>query len=244
MTDNPRPPTIESLASVVAELAEQIFESLTTIGTALTRVWDEATANRRSTPRSTDLARLREPIAHELEQAGDLFDGAGVVIADGVLADRPRFLEWWQVHSADDPQRLDPELNPLSEYFYDYTQMDWYVIPRDERRRWVHGPYIDFACTDQYVCTFAVPVTTAPGQFLGIAGADVPVGAMQEVLLPRFRASGPALVLVNDEGRVLLATDPGLPPGSRTGRVGWTGTGVPIDALPWSLCRLEGTTAH
>ncbi|MET8800650.1 cache domain-containing protein [Nocardia sp. NPDC004568] len=241
MTDNPRPPTVESLASVVAELAEQIYSSLTTIGTTLTRVWDAA-GERRSAPRSTDLAPLREPIVGELERVGDLFDGAGVVIADRALADRPRFLEWWQMHPGPEPHRLDPELNPQSEYFYDYTQMDWYVIPRDERRRWVHGPYIDFACTDQYVCTFAVPVTTAPGQFLGIAGADVPVGAMQEILLPRFRASVAALVLVNDEGRVILATDPGLPPGSKTRSAGRIGSGVPIPTLPWSLCRLEDTT--
>ncbi|WP_157105831.1 cache domain-containing protein [Nocardia sienata] len=243
MTDKPRPPTVESLASVVAELAEQIFLPLTTIGNALTSVWNEVTGNRRSAPRSADLTSLREPITRELEQAGDLFDGAGVVIADGVLADRPRFLEWWQLHPAHEPHRLDPELNPQSEYFYDYTQMDWYVVPRDERHRWVHGPYIDFACTDQYVCTFAVPVVTAAGQFLGIAGADVPVGAMQEVLLPRFRASVHALVLVNAEGRVILATDPGLPPGSKTG-AGRTGIGVPIDALPWSLRRLENTAPH
>ncbi|WP_157107221.1 cache domain-containing protein [Nocardia grenadensis] len=244
MTDNPRPPTIESLASAVAELAEQIYLPLTTIGNALAHVWDEATRTRRAPPRSADLAPLREPITHELEEVGELFDGAGVVIADGALADRPRFLEWWQMQAGHGPQRLNPELSPQSEYFYDYTQMDWYLVPRDEGRRWVHGPYIDFACTDQYVCTFAVPVTTAPGQFLGIAGADVPVGAMQEVLLPRFRAAGLAVVLVNDEGRVILATDPGLPPGSRTGRVDWTGVGVPIDALPWSLCRLEGTSTH
>ncbi|WP_051165540.1 cache domain-containing protein [Nocardia testacea] len=243
MTDNPRPPTVESLASVVAELAEQIYSSLATIGAALTGVWEEATGRRRAAPRSTDLAALREPIVDELEQVGDLFDGAGVVIADGVLADRPRFLEWWQMHPEHRPHRLDPELNPQSEYFYDYTQMDWYVVPRDERHRWVHGPYIDFACTDQYVCTFAVPVT-AGGQFLGIAGADVPVGAMQEILLPRFRTSVSPLVLVNDEGRVILATDPGLPPGSKTRGAGRIGGGVPIDTLPWSLCRLEDTAPH
>ena len=106
MTDNPRPPTVESLASAVAELAEQICWSLTTIGSALTSVWDDVTGKRRSSPRSTDLAPLREPIVHELAQAGALFDGAGVVIADGVLADRPRFLEWWQLHPAQGPHRL------------------------------------------------------------------------------------------------------------------------------------------
>ncbi|MGW1738275.1 cache domain-containing protein [Nocardia sp. NPDC001965] len=242
MTDNNTPSTIESLAAVVTELADQVYLSLTTISAALLALWED---RRKSPPppRSTDLAALREPIVHELERRGALFDGAGVVMADGVLADRARFLEWWHTDPVRGLQRLTPELNPQSEYFYDYTQMDWYVIPRDRGQRWAHGPYIDFACTDQYVCTFAVPVRTAPGQFLGIAGADVPVGAMQEILLPWFRESGPAVVLVNDEGRVILATDPLLPPGAKTDRAQRAVAGTPVDATPWSLQRLGSATA-
>lgn len=239
------PRTLESLASIVTELTDEVYLSLMTIGTALTTLWDDLTEQLRA-PRSTDLALLRETIAGELEQRGRLFDGAGIAMADGVLADRPRYLEWWLSDPPRGPRHLALELNPRSEYFYDYTAMDWYVIPRDQGLRWVHGPYIDFACTDQYVCTFTIPVRTIPGDFLGIAGADVPVGAIEEILLPRFRESTPTVVLVNKEGRVILATDPRYPPGSKTSRMDRpaAGTEVPIDAIPWSLHQLGSATPH
>lgn len=243
-TDNfSTPRTNESLASAITELTDDIYVSLTAIGTALTSLWTDLSGRLRRPPRSTDLAPLRETIAGELERRGRLFDGAGVVMADGVLADRPRYLQWWLSDPARGPQLHTLELNPQSEYFYDYTAMDWYVIPRDQGRRWVHGPYIDFACTDQYVCTFAIPVGTGRGSFLGIAGADVPVGAMEEVLLPRFRESSPRVALVNDEGRVILGTDSDYPPGSKASRRGSPAAAVPIDALPWSLQQLGSTAS-
>ncbi|MFQ6398774.1 hypothetical protein ACLMAJ_35720 [Nocardia sp. KC 131] len=231
-TDNfPAPATVESLADSVAKLADEIYLSLAIIGTALTTLWGDLTEKLRSAPQSSDLAPLRETIAGELERRGKLFSGAGVVMADGVLADRPRHLEWW----LPDAQRLMLELNPDSEYFYDYTKMDWFSIPREQDRRWVQGPHLDYACGDQYVCTFSIPVTTTSGTFLGIAGADVPVAAIEEVLLPRFQASIQRVVLVNGEGRVIMGTDPDFTTGSKTSRMDKSVPTIPIEAMPWSL---------
>jgi hypothetical protein len=231
-TDNfPAPATVESIADSVAKLADEVYLSLAIIGTALTTLWDGLTEKLRSAPRSSDLAPLRESIAGELERRGKLFSGAGVVMADGVLADRPRHLEWW----LPDAQRLMLELNPDSEYFYDYTKMDWFMIPREQDRRWVQGPHLDYACGDQYVCTFSIPVTTTPGTFLGIAGADVPVAAIEEVLLPRFQASIQRVVLVSSEGRVIMGTDPEFTTGSKTSRMDKSVPTIPIEAMSWSL---------
>ncbi|WP_051023318.1 hypothetical protein [Nocardia pneumoniae] len=235
-TDNcPASATVESLAHAVTKLADEVYLSLRTIGTALTTLWEGLLEKPRAAPRSTDLAALREPIVGELERRGKLFHGAGVVMADGVLADRPRYLEWWCLAAQRGPQRLTLELNPHSEYFYDYTQMDWFSIPRDQGRRWVHGPILDYACSDQYVCTFAIPATVAPGTFLGIAGADVPVAAIEEALLPRFQASGQRVLLVNNEGRVIMGTDPEFTPGSKTSRMERSAAAVPVEGVPWSL---------
>jgi len=235
----PAPATIESLADSVTKLADEIYLSLTTIGTALTTLWDGLTEKLRSAPQSADLAPLRETIIGELERRGKLFNGAGVVMADGVLTDRPRHLEWW----LPDAQRLVLELNPDSEYFYDYTKMDWFTVPREQGRRWVQGPHIDYACTDEYVCTFSIPVTTTSGIFLGIAGADVPAAAIEEVLLPRFQASGQRVVLVNSEGRVIMGTDPEFTTGSKMSRMDRSAATVPVEAMPWSLHPLGSTTS-
>ncbi|MCC3330903.1 cache domain-containing protein [Nocardia abscessus] len=233
--DFPTPVTVESLASAVTALADEIYRSLGIIGAGLTTLWEGFAENPRHTPRSTDLAPLRETIVGELEQRGNLFESAGVVLADGVLADRPRHLEWWFLNTQRGPQRLLLELDPRSEYFYDYTQMEWFAIPRDQGRRWAHGPCLDYACTDQYICTFAVPVTIASGTFLGIAGADVPVASIEEVLLPRFRAAGQRVVLVNGEGRVIMGTDSEFTTGSKTSRMHRPAAAVPVEATPWSL---------
>ncbi|MGK8523890.1 hypothetical protein ACRS6B_21145 [Nocardia asteroides] len=242
--ENPRSVTVESLAATVTELADEIYGSLRVIGTALTTLWEGLVQQSRSAPRSTDLAPLRETIVGELERRGKVFESAGVVLADGVLADHPRHLEWWLLDAQRRPQRLRLELNPHSEYFYDYTGMEWFAIPRDQDRRWVHGPSLDYACTDQYVCTFAVPVSTSPGTFLGIAGADVPVASIEEVLLPRFRASGQRVVLVNDEGRVIMGTDPEFTTGAKTTRLARPAPPVPIETLPWSLQPLGPAHPH
>ncbi|WP_330230648.1 hypothetical protein OHA40_32675 [Nocardia sp. NBC_00508] len=244
-TDNfPASVTVESLADAVTKLADDVYLSLATIGTALTTLWDGLAEKRRSAPRSIDLAPLREIIVGELERRGRLVNGAGVVMADSVLMDRPRYLEWWLLDARRGPQRLVLELNPHNEYFYDYAAMDWFAIPRDEGRRWVQGPHLDYACTDQYVCTFAIPVTTRSETFLGIAGADVPVASIEEALLPRFRAAGQRVVLVNSEGRVIMGTDPEFTTGSRTSRMDRSTASVPIEAVPWSLHPLGTTTSH
>ncbi|WP_280498111.1 cache domain-containing protein [Nocardia asiatica] len=227
--------TVASLAHAVTELADEVYRSLQIIATGLTTLWAGLPAQSRHAPRSTDLAPLRATIVGELEQRGNLFESAGVVMADGVLADRPRHLEWWSLDAQRGPQRLILELNPHSEYFYDYAEMEWFAIPRDQNRRWVFGPGLDYACTDQYICTFATPVTIPSGTFLGIAGADVPVASIEEALLPRFRAAGQRVVLVNSEGRVIMGTDPDFTTGSKTRRMDRSAAAVPVEGTPWSL---------
>lgn len=61
-----------------------------------------------------------------------MVNGAGLVMADGVLADRPRHLEWWRAGDGSaEPQKLAFDLNPRSDYFYDHSDMEWFAAPRE-----------------------------------------------------------------------------------------------------------------
>lgn len=232
---------MESVAAAVSGLVEDIFGALDRIATATAGLWDRLGANGVAV-RSTDLTELREVVLAELAAQRSLFHGAGLVIADGALADRPRHLEWWSA-GGKAPQRASFDLNPDSDYFYDYTTMEWFVAPRDRGTRWVAGPYLDYTGVDLYVCTFAVPVTAGDGTFLGIAGADVTLAALDTALMPALRSSGTAMALVNQEGRVIVANHADHVTGSRLRRA-QIDAGEPVAGTQWTLVKLDPAHVH
>lgn len=228
----------EHVQAAVAALVETVFNSLESIAAATRSLWDRFEA-KDATPRSTDLAALRDVVIAELQRQGKTFNGAGIVVADGALTDCPRYLEWWRPdhHHGGGAQRLTLDLNPNSEYFYDYSTMEWFAVPRDQGRRWVCGPYLDYTGVDLYVCTFAVPVTSSRGTFLGVAGADVPVARLDVALMPTFTAAKAALALANAEGRVIVANHADHVTGSKI-RGTTAAASQPVPDTPWSLVQL------
>ncbi len=231
---------LASVAAALTTLVDGIFGSLQTIAAAARALWDRI-EDSGARPDSTDLAALRDTVIGELQRQSRLVNGVGFVVADGALADVARYLEWWRPNPRESgtAQRLRLDLNVGSEYFYDYSTMEWYSVPRDRGTRWVHGPYLDYTGVDLYVCTFAIPVNSRQGQFVGIAGADVPVARLDEALLPTFAAHRTPLVLTNAEGRVIVANDAEHVPGSKLDNPG-SGTALPVSSTPWSLVSLRG----
>ncbi len=226
--------TTTGVENAAGQLVERIFDSLGRIGTATAHLWDSL-SEKGITPQSADLRELRDIVLAEVRAQPDMLNGAGVVVADGVLADRPRHLEWWRGGSK--PQQLTFDLNPNSDYFYDYSAMEWFVVPRDRGTRWIAGPYLDFTGVDLYICTFSVPVHGRDGVFLGIAGADVTVASLDAALMPALRSSGRSLALVNSEGRVIVANNADHVAGSRL-RAATIATGHPVAGTRWTLVGL------
>ena len=228
----------EHVWAAVAAFVENVYSSLESIAAATRSLWDRFEANG-ETPRSTDLASLRDVVIAELQHQGTTFNGAGIAVADGALCDCPRYLEWWRPdhRHGGSAQRLTLDLDPTSEYFYDYSTMEWFAVPRDRGTRWVYGPYLDYTGVDLYVCTFAVPVTSSRGTFLGIAGADVPVSRLDVALMPTFTAAKVALALANAEGRVIVANHADHVTGSKIRGVN-AAASRPVPSTPWSLVQL------
>jgi hypothetical protein len=168
------------------------------------------------------LSGLREIIWHQLGLL-PAADGAGIVAAPGVIADKDRHLEWWQRTAAGDAHtdafaRIRLNLDPESIDLYDYLEMDWFTVPQREGRRFVYGPYLDFSGADRYVVTLTVPVTD-DGVFLGIAGTDIRMSLFEPELLAIPRSVPAPAVLVTAERRVVAANTPRWISGTRLPRL-------------------------
>ncbi|WP_067812768.1 cache domain-containing protein [Actinomadura kijaniata] len=154
-----------------------------------------------SRPDRAAVEPLRDDAAALIGRHAALVSGAGFVAAPGLLADAPMWLEWWQAAGTSPAERLVVDLDPASPGFYDYTRYGWFTVPRDTGRVHVHGPYVDYYGTDQYILTLSTPVLDGEG-FLGIAGADLFVRRLEPSVLPPMP---PGAVLVNSQGRVIVS---------------------------------------
>jgi hypothetical protein len=144
-----------------------------------------------------------------------------VVTAPGLLADAPRWLEWWWGAG---PERLRVNLDPAAPDFYDYTTTEWYTASAP----CLAGPYVDFACTNEYAITMSVPVVG-----FGVAAADILVASLERRVLPALVALDRPVALTNAAGRVIASNTPELTPGLRVdvgdGRAsGWRLVDAPV----------------
>jgi hypothetical protein len=163
-------------------------------------------------PTSTCLSALDDELTAALggnRAAG----GIGVVVCPGVLVDRPREIHWYWKPPGRPPERLRVELDPLHFDCYDYTTTDWYLRGTGSSNRSVTGPYVDYLCTNEYVITLTVPVLDE-GEVVGLAGVDVLVAHVEELLLPRLLSAEATVAVVTAEGRVVSSSSAALPPGT------------------------------
>jgi hypothetical protein len=203
----------EVLGDVLDELGE-VFAAVAELGAAFARL--EPT-------RREQVETLRPDILALLADHVDLVTGAGVITAPGLLSDAPRWLEWWWRSGRGDPEPLRVNLDPAAPDFYDYTTTEWYATTAPA----MSGPYVDYACTNEYAITLASPIV-AGGRRLGVAGADVLVASLERRVLPALVALEDPVALANGDGRVIASNTPELAPGTRVG--------LPREAAPgWQL---------
>lgn len=206
------------LAEVTAEF-DRIFAALTPLA-------EEFAAT--TTTTRDDLAALRPTIHTILSEHRGLVAGAGVITTPGLLTDSRYHLEWWWTRADGEPAALRVNLDPTAPDFFDYTTADWYATPERTRANHVAGPYVDYACTNEYALTVAVPALH-DDTMIGVAAADVLVSSFEQRVMPALRALPQPMALVNATGRILAANSPHLAPGLRVPVAKATTTG------PWQL---------
>jgi DNA-binding FadR family transcriptional regulator len=220
----------------IADLVENVLAGLGEVREVLVRQQTRAAREGRLLQRG-DLGPVRDIVLRQLQEQRGLVSGAGPVFADGVLGDAPLWLDWWCT-ARDEPRFLVVSLDPSGPEFYDYESADWFAGPRASGEPAIAGPLVDFSGTDAHNLTVSIPVTSQEGAFLGVVGADVPLGQLEATVSPILRATHATAVLVNEEGRVLASTDPSRVPGTLA-RPG--GHSLPGRPLPPSL---DGFVAH
>ncbi|HKN98507.1 MAG TPA: FCD domain-containing protein [Pseudonocardiaceae bacterium] len=186
-----------------------------------------------------DLAALRPHIHATLETFADLAVGTGIVTAPGVVDDAPYWLEWWWRQGDGTPEALRVNLDPTGADFFDYTTEEWFEVPIGARREHVAGPYVDYACTNQYTFTLSVPVHDGDRP-LGIAGMDVLSDHVERRIMPALCADPAPLALLNANGRVIAASRADPAPGAQLARR--RGRAVARSAGLARLCDLTGWT--
>jgi hypothetical protein len=178
------------------------------------------------------LARVRMVAQQTLMSNAGWIAGTGYVSAVDVLADMPRWLEWW-IAGPNGPEPLRVDLDPRLPDFYDYTSSEWFERPRDTGETWVAGPYVDVRGTNEYTVTAAMPIRSRD-VFLGVAAADLYLSGLELRLLPMLNKLGRPVVLANDDGRVIASTDWRVLPGELLDESGKPPT-TPCRHFPWRV---------
>ncbi|CAD6007114.1 GntR family transcriptional regulator [Agreia sp. COWG] len=216
---------IEDSAELVASTFDRAFASL---GRARDAFEEKLGALAHPVTKAALDDSVRDLAEAELgtDSGAQLVIGAGFVATPGFVTDAPWHLAWW-VRQQGDPlvKRLPPRQLAVvedaeSEFFRDYTRLEWWRGVATGAPSHVTGPYVDYLCTDEFILTLTMPVIGVGGEQLGVAGVDVPVSALERRFLPDLSRLGTRLTLVNAASRVILSTDPTIAAGTLLGSDG------------------------
>ena len=197
----------------LGETLDEVFASIDETRDRLFALYGEARA-RGQQLRRADLEGLRPLLERHLACHRDLLAGTGVVCARDLLQDSPRWLEWWCTAPDEVVRFLDVTLDPRDPSYYEYERAEWFTRPRENGGRSIAGPFVDYSATNQHILTLTVPIV-ADGAFLGVAGADIDLSSLENVVLPLLCALDHEAAIVNQNGRIVASNSPRLPDGIR-----------------------------
>lgn len=232
-----QPPALEAIVANVLEEIDVVFSSAERMATAV----GEAFESHPGGVGRRDLEVLRPLISSELA-AHPHFVGCGFVAGIDVLRDAHRYWEWLAPdgESGGPPRPLRLQTGHQGGETYAYEQMEWFSTARDGSRT-VVGPYMDFAGADRLVLTFAHPVMHHD-RFIGVTGADVPVGAFEALLNRTIMSTPEPVAVVNREGRVIVSNSADAFPAERLRGDQESSIAISSLGVSWALCRLGPTT--
>ncbi|GAA1497510.1 cache domain-containing protein [Paeniglutamicibacter kerguelensis] len=148
-----------------------------------------------------DLAGLKDLAADFLE--GHPFAiGSGATFSSTRVSEGQGILEWW-TPGPHGVEKLVVDLDPAGERFYDYERLPFFTAAERTGEETMWGPYVDYLGSDEYILTHTAPFYIN-GEFAGVAGYDVTVRALEDILLPTLRSIPGDAALLNASDRVII----------------------------------------
>ncbi|GAA1517506.1 hypothetical protein BJ978_000558 [Agromyces terreus] len=217
------PRSAHDVALAVGEVFAGVFDQLVAWRAPVEHVIGAAPETR---PAEIDQV-VASLVLPRLTEADPMLVGAGFIADGEIVRGRDVHFAWWLgpldanpvLGSTTEPTRLDLTTRGYTEYLRDFRALEWYRIPATTRHAHVTGPYVDHLCTCDYILTLTMPVHAADAsdseraaapRMVGVIGADVSVRRLERELLGAFLEVEAPLALVNEEGRVVLSTEPAL----------------------------------
>lgn len=129
--------------------------------------------------------------------------GAGSFFAAESIEEDSLAVEWWFRRESGAVSRLDCDLRPGSQRYYDYEKLPFFSTAASTGKQALWGPYVDYLGFEEYILTIAAPFSVH-GTFTGVAGCDIRIKDLEPVLMPHLRGIPSDAGLVNASNRVIL----------------------------------------
>lgn len=144
-----------------------------------------------------------DKLSREFLAKNTLAVGAGVFFAAEYVEEDCQGLEWWYRDELRAIRRLDFDLTPGSDRYYDYEHLPFFSNAASTGEQTLWGPYIDYLGIEEYILTFTTPFSIR-GNFTGVAGCDIRLKDLEPLILPTLRTIPNNAALVNASNRVIL----------------------------------------
>lgn len=129
--------------------------------------------------------------------------GAGTFFAVDTLEPGAPALDWWARKEYGTVGKLNLDMTPGSSRYYDYEKLPFFSTPASTGEQSLWGPYVDFLGFEEYILTFAAPLSVQ-GRFTGVAACDIRIKDLEPIIMPTLRAISSDAALVNASNRVIL----------------------------------------
>jgi hypothetical protein len=218
--ENPATMAAAEIAAWANTLGREVYKFAATTGA----LWTSRANPLNVTPK--DITAL-ENMSKDFLAKHNFAVGAGVIFSVDAIENRGGILEWW-TSRAQGIEKLEFDLIPGGERFYDYQNMPFFTSASRTGEQSMWGPYVDYLGLDEYILTHTAPIQLG-GRFVGVAGYDIRIRKLEEIFMPTLRAIPGDAALLNESRRVVVGNSGAYLVGERVKSIPNDKQLIPVD---------------